>query len=304
AGIYSNIIISVSDGSTSARLSSFTITVNNLNRAPTISGSPVTSMTAGETYQFAPTSNDPDGNTLHFYIRNKPQWANFDQTTGALTGITTAADAGVYSDILIMVGDGLTFASLPAFNITVITINNPPVISGTPATRITANSAYSFIPAASDADHDNLTFSIQNKPVWASFNTSTGALTGTPSNAYSGTIARNITISVSDGQSTVALTPFDIDVVAAVITTGSITLSWSAPLENTDNSTLTDLSGFKIYYGTSSGNYTNIIDLSNPSLSSYIIDTLPSATYYIVISAYNSSGVQSSYSNEAIKVIP
>jgi hypothetical protein len=58
--------------------------------------------------------------------------------------------------------------------------NSAPVITGTPATAVTAGSAYSFIPAASDGDGDTLTFSIVNKPSWASFSTSTGELSGTP----------------------------------------------------------------------------------------------------------------------------
>lgn len=54
--------------------------------------------------------------------------------------------------------------------------NTPPVISGTPETEVFKQSAYSFTPTASDANGDNLTFSIVNKPSWANFDTATGRL--------------------------------------------------------------------------------------------------------------------------------
>jgi hypothetical protein len=58
------------------------------------------------------------------------------------------------------------------------TVNTAPVISGSPAGLVTANVAYSFQPDASDADADPLTFSIRNKPAWASFSTGSGRLSG------------------------------------------------------------------------------------------------------------------------------
>ena len=76
--------------------------------------------------------------------------------------------------------------------------NDPPEISGTPATSVNEDSPYSFTPSASDPDiSDSLTFDINNKPDWADFSTSTGSLTGTPDNGDVGT-SQPITIGVSD----------------------------------------------------------------------------------------------------------
>src|SRR5262245_13392905 len=47
--------------------------------------------------------------------------------------------------------------------------NSAPTISGAPAAQVTVNQAYSFKPTAADADNNTLTFSIANKPAWASF---------------------------------------------------------------------------------------------------------------------------------------
>jgi hypothetical protein len=72
---------------------------------------------------------------------------------------------------------------------------------------------YSFAPKASDADGDTLGFAISGKPSWATFNTTTGVLSGTPGSANVGSYS-NIVISVSDGKASVALTAFAITVTA------------------------------------------------------------------------------------------
>jgi len=87
--------------------------------------------------------------------------------------------------------------------------NRAPVISGTPATSVTENTAYSFKPVASDADGDKLTFSIAKKPAWASFSSSTGRLSGTPGNSHVGTTS-GIVISVSDGSVSRSLPAFNL----------------------------------------------------------------------------------------------
>ena len=130
------------------------------------------------------------------------------------------------------------------------TTNNSPVISGAPSSAIIISNAYSFTPNASDPDGDALTFSVQNKPVWAQFSTVTGALTGMPQLGDVGTYT-NIGISVSDGDLSSSLPRFSVAVIQNA--DGSITLSWTAPTENEDGSALTDLAAYKIYYGTSPG---------------------------------------------------
>ena len=76
----------------------------------------------------------------------------------------------------------------------------------------------------------------------------------------------------------------------------SITLSWEAPNTNSDGSDLTDLAGYKIYYGTSSGNYTVSVNIGNST--SAVINNLSSGTWYFAITAYDISGSESDYSNE------
>ncbi|MBI1911384.1 MAG: fibronectin type III domain-containing protein [Deltaproteobacteria bacterium] len=83
---------------------------------------------------------------------------------------------------------------------------------------------------------------------------------------------------------------------------GEATLSWTAPATNTNGSQLADLTGYKVYYGTASGSYSNIIDVGN--VTSYKVANLSSGTtYYFAVTAYNSVGTESAYSNEATKTI-
>ena len=74
--------------------------------------------------------------------------------------------------------------------------------------------AYSWGPTASDPDGGTLTFAIANKPSWATFNTTTGRLTGTPAAANVGAVAR-IGSSVRDGSASASLPAFTLTVNAA-----------------------------------------------------------------------------------------
>ena len=111
----------------------------------------------------------------------------------------------------------------------------------------------------------------------------------------------DIRISASDGEASTSLTPFSVEVTQTAL--GAITLSWSPPSENTDGSALTDLAGYHIYYGESSGDYPNRIEIDNPSISTYVVENLSPRTYFVVATAINSAGLESSFSNEAVKTV-
>lgn len=180
--------------------------------------------------------------------------------------------------------------------------NAVPVISGVPAAAVTVGSSYVFQPAAVDADGDTLVFSISGKPRWASFNTATGRLGGSPAASDAGTYG-NIVIAVTDGSDSAALAPFSIRVDAPAGQTGSFSLSWSAPVARADGSSLSlsDINGFRIYYGTSPGNYTAAYDVTNGSAQSATVSNLPVGTYYVVMTTYDNAGLESGYSAEIVK---
>lgn len=274
------------------------------NSPPTISGSPATSVAVGKAYSFKPSASDRDGDRLTFYIMNKPSWASFSSRTGALTGYPKSGNVGITNSILIAVGDGKTKSRLNSFSIRVTSSgtssNSAPKISGTPSSAARVNTAYSFTPAASDANGDKLTFSITNKPAWAAFNTSTGQLYGTPSTSSVGTTS-GIAIRVSDGKLTASLPSFALTVTTS--STGTATVSWTPPTRNTDGSTLTSLAGYRIRYGTNSSSLTSLITVTNIGITSYVVPNLPAGTWYFGVQAYTGSGAQSAMSALASKTI-
>jgi hypothetical protein len=177
--------------------------------------------------------------------------------------------------------------------------NGAPTISGTASGQVGVGAQYSFTPSASDPDGDSLTFSITNQPSWAGFDASTGRLSGNPEAGDVGTYA-SVRISVSDGTASASLPAFTVSVVA--IGTGSATLSWTPPTENTDGSPLEDLAGYKIYWGPSQGNYTNSTSVGD-GMSVYVVDGLTQGTWYFTATALNSAGIESTFSNAASKMI-
>ena len=275
------------------------------NVAPVISGSPATTAQAGSPYYFRPTATDANGDTLTFRISGKPLWATFSSSTGTLSGTPGAGAVGTYANIIIAACDGKFTRSLPAFSITVsdpapvAPANRAPVISGTPVVAAQVGQPYAFRVTASDPDGDALTYAIANKPAWATFETDTGLLYGTPAAGNVGTVA-NIVVSVSDGEAMASLPAFSITTAPAP--TLSATLRWNPPTQNTDGSALTDLASYQVSYGTSPRSYATTLAVA-ASASSVVIDGLEAGTYYFAVKAVNAAGVASEFSNEATKVL-
>jgi hypothetical protein len=309
-GTYSNIIIRVSDGKATTSLAPFTLTIKpsgtTTNHAPKITGTPVTTGRVGVFYSFWPTATDADGDTLKWSISNKPAWLVFNTTTGRLSQMPTAANVGTYSNIIVRVSDGKVTTSLPAFSLTISgsgSGNSAPTISGTPPKSVVAGSLYSFTPTAKDANGDTLAFSITNKPAWATFSTTTGKLSGTPSSAQTGVFS-NIVIKVSDNKGGSASLPaYAITVSSGSTSNGSATLSWTPPTQNTNGTTLTNLAGYRIYYGKSSGSMTQKITVANPGTARYVVDGLAAGTWYFNVRAYTTAGIESTGSNTATKTV-
>ncbi len=89
---------------------------------------------------------------------------------------------------------------------------------------------------------------------------------------------------------------------AATVYAGEATLTWDPPTTNADGTPLTDLAGYKVYYGTESGNYSQSIDVGN--VTTYTVSGLTNGqTYYFAVTAYDTSGNESDYSNERAKTI-
>ena len=242
------------------------------------------------------TATDANGDTLTFSATGLPLGLGITPS-GTISGTPTAL--GTWT-VTVTVDDGNGGTDSATFTWT-IAQNSAPQINGTPSTSVNEGQNYSFTPTAIDFDGDNLTFSIQNKPQWAQFDTASGTLSGTPTVGDSGSYV-NISISVSDRNLSDALPNFTITVNQ--VSLGSATLTWQPPTQNSDGTALTDLAGYNIYWGTTPGSYPNSVTINNPGLTTYVVDNLAPGDYEFVATAFNESGVESQYSNKAIKTIP
>ena len=86
-------------------------------------------------------------------------------------------------------------------------------------------------------------------------------------------------------------------------TTGTATLSWTAPTKNADGSPITGLAGYHVYYGTDPNHFTQTIKISGAASTKYVVNGLAAGTYYFAVSAYNTAGQESVKSNIASKSI-
>ncbi|TDJ31788.1 MAG: hypothetical protein E2O59_00245 [Gammaproteobacteria bacterium] len=118
---------------------------------------------------------------------------------------------------------------------------------------------------------------------------------GTSGSEVVGPISANTTYSLTctgDGGNAMSMLTVSVN--------GVLQLTWVAPTENVDGSALTDLAGYKIYYGTQSGNYSDSVDVSDPGATQHDL-TVPMETYYLAMTALDADGNESAYSNEVVK---
>lgn len=137
-------------------------------------------------------------------------------------------------------------------------------------------------------------FSIQNTPGWASFNVTTGVLSGVPKEADGG-IYDAIRISAHRGTELVSLPMFTIR-VRSPGAAGRISLSWLPPLENEDGSALTNLSGYRIYLGRAPSQLRPFVTIRNPGATRYMLESLETGSHFIAVRAMNAAGVESKLS--------
>jgi hypothetical protein len=86
--------------------------------------------------------------------------------------------------------------------------------------------------------------------------------------------------------------------------TGSAILTWQPPALNTDGSPIADLAAYKVYWGTTQGTYPQSAQISNAAAGTHTVTGLARGTWYFVVTALNTQGVESSYSNVWSKTVP
>lgn len=223
-------------------------------------------------------------------------------TADCLVGRQSQRIAAILSTITLLcltgcggVGAGVEEAPPPAAE-----QNDGPVITGSPPTAVVPGQPYIFTPQASDANGDALTFEIQNRPSWANFDARTGRLWGTPNTSQVG-VYSNVIITATDGAARASLPAFSINVNSLAV--GQAVLSWMPPTTRTDGTPLTNLSGYRIYYGNTPSGLSNFIDVNTAGVTNYVVDNLTAGTWYFAITAFDTAGSESAMSTAASKTI-
>jgi len=108
AGVYGGILVTATsiDGSDS---DSFTLTVNNVNRAPVLSAIGDITVVEGSLYGIEVSASDADGVAAVLTATNLPSFASFTDNgdgTGLLTVDPDTGDAGSYTNLTITANDG------------------------------------------------------------------------------------------------------------------------------------------------------------------------------------------------------
>jgi hypothetical protein len=167
-------------------------------------------------------------------------------------------------------------------------------VNAAPAPTVTFNAADSLIDSGAST---LLTWSASN----TSGCTASGGWTGNRASSGSesiGPLTARSTFSLSctgSGGTAIAM--------VSVSVNGSLALNWVAPVENVDGSPLTDLAGYRVYYGDSSRSYTGMTDIDDPASTTTTI-AVPSGDYFVAMTALDAQGNESAYSNEALKTAP
>ena len=79
-------------------------------------------------------------------------------------------------------------------------------------------------------------------------------------------------------------------------------LSWTPPTRNTDGSTLTNLSGFRVHYGRRATEQTQTVQIDDPRRARYVITDLPAGTWFFSVRAFTPNA-ESNPSSTAQKTI-
>ena len=107
-------------------------------------------------------------------------------------------------------------------------------------------------------------------------------------------ITYRIAYLIGDGHAQATLNPFEIEVTQVAL--GSVTLAWTPPTTNVDGSPMTDLAGYRIYYGRSATTLDQIVPVTNAGTTRFVVDNLSPATWFFSMTAVNSAGVESTLS--------
>ncbi|MGE3901893.1 MAG: fibronectin type III domain-containing protein, partial [Nitrospiraceae bacterium] len=257
------------------------------------------------------TITNTGGGTFNWTVVDDSNWVVKNVGSGSGNGTVaisvnpTGLAAGTHTSMITVSASGATNTpQVVPVTLTVTAAPAQPTIGLTPTSVAFSGTTGGSNPAAqsitvTNAGTGTLTWTVADNANWLTATKSGSTITAAVnlSGLAAGTYNGVITVSATGATNTPQSVPVTLTVNASGSTTGSVTLTWNGNGEQ-------DLEGYKVYRATSSGAYGAPIATINGNVTSYVASGLPKGTtYYFVVTAYDNTGNESSYSNEVSKSV-
>ena len=196
AGSHTKVRFEATDG-TDTDVEEITIAVENVNRVPVLGSVGDRSASEDSELTFTLAGTDADAETLTYSGSNLPSGSSVDPGTGVFSWTPTFDQAGTYSNVGLVVGDG-TDTDTETITITVSNVNRAPILAAIGNRNANEGEELSFTLSGFDPDADGVTYSGSNLPQGATVNATTGVFSWTPDHEDAGTYP-NVSLRTSDG---------------------------------------------------------------------------------------------------------
>lgn len=210
--------ILVDDGRGGSATQEYSVTVDTqpVNQAPQITSPPKTSAVAGQPYNFQPTADDANNDTLVWELVTGPIGMSINPSTGTLNWLPTTDDLGS-EQVVIRVFDTSAAYSELGYTLSVRAVNSPPVIQSVPLTSAAVGATFLYQIQATDADGDLLSYVLTSAPAGMVIDPANGLIQWTPTSGQEGSNA--VQVQVSDGNGGTVGQSFTVETAAGVSNT-------------------------------------------------------------------------------------
>jgi hypothetical protein len=232
----------------------------------------------------------------------KTFYVNISDASGAALSSPSTTTVSIYGNL----GGGKVSMSAPTYSVTqnaghvTITVNRASGSVGEAVVFYATANVSAIAGTDYTAEHGMLS--------WGSGDAAAKSFSIPISNAKPMSGKKTLAVALANAENVVLGSPTSAIVTingdaSAPAPTGDATLSWSRPTLDTNGTPISNLAGYKIYYGKSSGALTSVIQVANPATVEYEISSLGAGTWYFAVSAYNSESMESERSAVGSKTI-
>jgi VCBS repeat-containing protein len=202
-------------------------TTKTVVNAPSIGGTPTTTVYEDTLYSFTPNLDTNSGEVETWSITNKPSWAIFNTLNGRLEGIPQNGDVGTYTDINITATNAQGSSSIVIASLEVINTNDAPVardINASTSEELAVDINISSYVSDVDAN-DSYTIKEVSSPGIGSVDYNGSIITYTPSLNAFGTDSFTYTVEDANGSTATATVTVTVAAVNDAPTAGNDTAS-------------------------------------------------------------------------------